>query len=604
MIDLRRFLLSLISFVFLVHFTPFECIKQITSSVHAQTTPVVISDTTFNPADWFVQESSEFGASQTNMQALTGGNPGAFRSMQHILPTPPSPLDLGLIEVLHIYISEEASYDPATQGAIERIDYSEDTALLSLPYAQAFVRSFLAVVQDGNAYRSASPLFVIGTTSWTNGSIIGLTANDFVALDGSNSKPDFSESGQSIMVGFWRNHSRVGDIPVPYNQNLIIEHGIDNFSVTIHREPAAGNRPPIAEDDDLLYRGLFDDLASPDYYVLNNDFDPDGDEIRIVSVGEPVSGSISGFTDSVVTYIANLNPFSLANSGETDFFTYQVTDGIDTSQALVTMFFCNCPYVCVLAGVEDPRDFTSPANAQKLDQTNTATDTLDIELLRRFRDEVLMPTETGSLFVDIYYENAPELILLILFDRPDIGNQAISMAEMLQDPLRNLLDGDGSEVVTQALVDTIAAFFDSLTVAVSDSLQEILNAELVAVGPLQDFVGLPVSEAVTKAIGDLLATGIGDDLPTGPTGFVLEQNFPNPFNPSTKIRFRIVERGFVNLKVFDLLGNEIASLVNEEKQAGEYEVEFSAGGGLASGIYYYQLKTGNFVETKKLVLLK
>jgi hypothetical protein len=90
--------------------------------------------------------------------------------------------------------------------------------------------------------------------------------------------------------------------------------------------------------------------------------------------------------------------------------------------------------------------------------------------------------------------------------------------------------------------------------------------------------------------------------------FELSQNYPNPFNPSTKIRFAILqdERGDtkdVSLKVYDVLGTEVATLVNEEKPAGEYEVEFS-GGELTSGIYFYQLKADNFVETKKMLLLK
>ena len=90
--------------------------------------------------------------------------------------------------------------------------------------------------------------------------------------------------------------------------------------------------------------------------------------------------------------------------------------------------------------------------------------------------------------------------------------------------------------------------------------------------------------------------------------FKLEQNYPNPFNPSTKIKFTIPgdarrERQEVVLKVYDVLGNEIATLVNEERTAGVYEVEFNATG-LPSGIYFYQMQAGNFTDTKKLVLLK
>jgi hypothetical protein len=83
----------------------------------------------------------------------------------------------------------------------------------------------------------------------------------------------------------------------------------------------------------------------------------------------------------------------------------------------------------------------------------------------------------------------------------------------------------------------------------------------------------------------------------------LDQNYPNPFNPSTSIQYAISNRQFVTLKVYDILGNEITTLVNEEKPTGEYEIEFD-GSKLPSGIYFYQLKAGNFVETKKMILLK
>ncbi len=87
------------------------------------------------------------------------------------------------------------------------------------------------------------------------------------------------------------------------------------------------------------------------------------------------------------------------------------------------------------------------------------------------------------------------------------------------------------------------------------------------------------------------------------SNFKLEQNYPNPFNPGTTIKYQISEPGFVTLKVYDVLGNEIATLVNEEKPLGEYEVEF-AEGRLASGIYFYQLKSGEHSAVKKMILLR
>jgi ligand-binding sensor domain-containing protein len=88
-----------------------------------------------------------------------------------------------------------------------------------------------------------------------------------------------------------------------------------------------------------------------------------------------------------------------------------------------------------------------------------------------------------------------------------------------------------------------------------------------------------------------------------PKKFSLFQNYPNPFNPITSLQYAISSRQFVTLKVYDLLGREAATLVNEEKPVGEYEVEFD-GSALTSGIYFYQLKAGEFSETKKMVLLR
>ncbi|HLT24416.1 MAG TPA: T9SS type A sorting domain-containing protein, partial [Ignavibacteria bacterium] len=80
-------------------------------------------------------------------------------------------------------------------------------------------------------------------------------------------------------------------------------------------------------------------------------------------------------------------------------------------------------------------------------------------------------------------------------------------------------------------------------------------------------------------------------------------NYPNPFNPSTKIRYAIPSKGIVTLKVFNTLGKEVAKLVEQFHTPGEYEYTFHASG-LSSGIYYYTISSDNFTETKKMVLLK
>ena len=88
-----------------------------------------------------------------------------------------------------------------------------------------------------------------------------------------------------------------------------------------------------------------------------------------------------------------------------------------------------------------------------------------------------------------------------------------------------------------------------------------------------------------------------------PSKYDLAQNYPNPFNPVTNLEFGIPDLGFVSLKIYDLLGKEVVTLVNEKLNPGTYRVEFDAGS-LTSGVYFYRLTSGDFTDTKRMVLVK
>jgi len=110
-------------------------------------------------------------------------------------------------------------------------------------------------------------------------------------------------------------------------------------------------------------------------------------------------------------------------------------------------------------------------------------------------------------------------------------------------------------------------------------------------------------KAAVDRLFDEITVGIEEELVNIPKNFIMMQNYPNPFNPTTSIQYAISSRQFVSLKVYDVLGNEIETLVNEEKPVGTYEMTWSAEQ-LPSGVYFYQLRAGNYSETKKMVLIR
>ena len=143
------------------------------------------------------------------------------------------------------------------------------------------------------------------------------------------------------------------------------------------------------------------------------------------------------------------------------------------------------------------------------------------------------------------------------------------------------------------------------TMAVGDT-QEVVIAIFLAQG---DNHLHSVTKLKEKAIdiqnfyGAYVITDIDENMSYLPEGFLLYQNYPNPFNPSTTIKFSLSSSGYATLKIYNALGEEVAVLLDKEFTAGNYEVEWNAGG-LPSGVYFYQLKTEGIIEIKKMVLLK
>jgi hypothetical protein len=145
----------------------------------------------------------------------------------------------------------------------------------------------------------------------------------------------------------------------------------------------------------------------------------------------------------------------------------------------------------------------------------------------------------------------------------------------------------------------------------------LINCSGIDVGDYYLRLVTTVNEEVSLSLSDIQSDNVslekskltiknyrGESIPAE---YVLEQNYPNPFNPSTTIKFQLPQSGNVTLKIYDILGREVTTLIDEFKTDGRYEVNFSAIGGassLASGVYLYRLKANDFVDVKKMILLK
>jgi hypothetical protein len=149
-------------------------------------------------------------------------------------------------------------------------------------------------------------------------------------------------------------------------------------------------------------------------------------------------------------------------------------------------------------------------------------------------------------------------------------------------------------------------------ITTSNIILATINSNILEISTIQDLVGTDtVFVSATDgqfSISDTFTVTITpatkyDEISQLPSEFALKQSYPNPFNPTTTIKFDIPELSFVTLKVYDVLGKEITTLVNEEKPAGRYELEFNATN-LPSGIYFYRLQAGDFIQTRKMILMK
>ena len=489
-----RYLTGLISVIMIAHFLVLNG-NDPAGAAPRQQSSTIISDGDFNPTDWTVTVTKIGSPTTLTQQQTTGGNPGNYRTTTDTFPAM-GPFDLYTVTTFHLF--QGAAYDPSTQGAIDHLDYQEDNLLASFSPAHNSpqVRGYFVIEQNGTIFAPFA-FSTINTTTWQTYSSTGLQANQFYMFDNpiEGVHPDFSAQGAPITFGYARYRDRNANNPpdVPVSQELIYEHGIDNWQVTIH--PATANRPPVAVDDYIVIdvpssiKKIGEELFIQDAFgVTGNDTDPDTDPftyLTVTQVSSPTYGTAAVLSNNLIYDISYMQKYGLG--GWPDSFSYTVSDGELSDVGAVTLFpDCGCVLSCYTLSVGG---YSQEA-------------TLDLLLIYRLRDQVMKPTFHGKRYIDMYYDTTPEIVRILMLDQTSLGDEAVSVVELWQNNLYSLVDGDGSAIITQAQVDAIKTFLTNLSAAGSAELQQLIADELARLGPLDDYVGLTVKEAKSKAIGD------------------------------------------------------------------------------------------------------
>jgi hypothetical protein len=215
---------------------------------------------------------------------------------------------------------------------------------------------------------------------------------------------------------------------------------------------------------------------------------------------------------------------------------------------------------------------------------------------------------TDGGYVAHYYSNTPAVIPAPVLSGPATGDTLAAQDTCLEwMPVPNVTsyevqiasDSAFSYVVLDSIVVSDTAFTIENIIDSKLSLETKYFWRVKAI----DSTNSSQFSATWSFITPSRITGIQTNANGIPKTYQLSQNYPNPFNPTTVIKYSLPKAQFVTLVVYDVLGQEVASLVNERQAAGNYQVNFS-GDRFASGVYFYILKAGHFVSTRKMLLLK
>jgi hypothetical protein len=285
------------------------------------------------------------------------------------------------------------------------------------------------------------------------------------------------------------------------------------------------------------------------------------------------------------------------------------TSAGDTLKNFAVTFSAGKTYVAIANGVISPSNFAPNPDSCPIAFTLYAKDNVrEKGISTYFVDLLTFHGATDAPTVDIKIKG---LSFFPLFN--DLSYGKFSSYRTVP-PFRYVLQvtpGNSNAVVAEFVADLRTLKGMSAIVFASGFLTPSANQYGPAFGLYAALangavVALPVlASGATQTIDELTSEQklYFQEQSSAPKEFSLAQNYPNPFNPTTVINYEQPENGFVTLKIYDILGKEITTLVNEFREAGSYNVEFNASK-LSSGLYFYKLQTGSFVSTKKMVLTR
>ncbi|MCH8034597.1 MAG: T9SS type A sorting domain-containing protein [Bacteroidetes bacterium] len=378
----------------------------------------------------------------------------------------------------------------------------------------------------------------------------------------------------------------------------------------------------------LNYPGSTSAIRNPYFITVLSNTEPD-----IIVAQEMLSqAGVNEFVSDVLMQVS------------TDYVAGIFINGSDTDNAIFfkTSLFSFIANIPINTALRDINEFVLMHNATgdtiriyslhlKASQgsTNEQKRAAEVDNLRKITDAL----HPGANFIiagdfNIYYSNEPAYQKLLNqtnsgyvldpIDLPGNWHSNITFASIHTQSPRTRQFGGGAP---GGMDDRFDMILISQSVNDSGSISYILNSYMAYGNDgnhFNDSINAPPNTAVGQEIADAIHYA-SDHIPLfasfyflgpvsveteiAPTEFMLFQNYPNPFNPTTTVRYGIPELSFVTLKIYDVLGSEIANLVNEEKPIGSYEVEFDATA-LTSGIYFYKLQARNYIETKKMLLMK